>query len=122
MEQSVRFARLAKAAGVDHIDVSTGGLTADARVPVAPGYQAPFAATIRAEADLPANTVGIVDTSARAAALVEDGTVDAVMLGRPFLRDPNTVIKWATELGLEPAEWSPPQYATAGWRRYYGPA
>ncbi|MDR0627533.1 MAG: NADH:flavin oxidoreductase/NADH oxidase, partial [Bifidobacteriaceae bacterium] len=116
LEQSVQFARLAKAAGLDHIDVSTGGLIADATVPVAPAYQAPFAAAIRAETHLPVNTVGIVDTSARAAALVEDGTVDAVMLGRPFLRDPNTALKWATELGLEPAEWSPPQYATAGWR------
>ncbi|MDR2373999.1 MAG: NADH:flavin oxidoreductase/NADH oxidase [Bifidobacteriaceae bacterium] len=122
LEQSVEFAGLAKAAGVDLIDVSTGGLTPDAPVPVAPGYQAPFAGAIRQRAGVAVSTVGVIETAEQAEGLVADGVADAVMLGRPFLRDPHTPIKWAAELGLDTAEWCPPQYSMGGWRRYYGPA
>jgi 2,4-dienoyl-CoA reductase-like NADH-dependent reductase (Old Yellow Enzyme family) len=121
LEQSVELARQAKALGLDHIDVSTGGLVPDAKIPVGPGYQAPFAEAIRGRTGLSANTVAVIETPVQAEALIADGAADAVMLGRPFLRDPHTAVKWATELGLEPAAWSPPQYATAGWTRYYAP-
>jgi 2,4-dienoyl-CoA reductase-like NADH-dependent reductase (Old Yellow Enzyme family) len=121
LDQCVELAGWAKDAGLDHIDVSTGGLVADAKVPVEPGYQAPFAAAIRRRTGLSANTVGVIETAAQAEELIETGAADAVMLGRPFLRDPHTPVKWATELGLEPADWCPPQYSTAGWRRYHAP-
>ncbi|MDR1634369.1 MAG: NADH:flavin oxidoreductase/NADH oxidase [Bifidobacteriaceae bacterium] len=122
LDQSVEFVSWAKEAGLDHIDVSTGGLVADAKIPVAPGYQAPFAAAIRQRVGLSANTVAVIETAAQAESLIEDGAADAVMLGRPFLRDPNTAVKWATQLGLEPTDWCPPQYSTAGWRRYHAPS
>ncbi|MDR3107873.1 MAG: NADH:flavin oxidoreductase/NADH oxidase [Bifidobacteriaceae bacterium] len=121
LDQSVEFARAARAAGLDHIDVSTGGLVPDAKVAVGPGYQAPFGAAIRQRAEISTNTVGVIETAAQAESLVAEGTVDAVMLGRPFLRDPHTAVKWATQLGLEPTDWAPPQYATAGWRRHHAP-
>ncbi|MDR1187596.1 MAG: NADH:flavin oxidoreductase/NADH oxidase [Bifidobacteriaceae bacterium] len=122
LEQSVQLVSWAKDTGLDHIDVSTGALVADAKVPVAPGYQAPFAGEIRRRTGLSTSTVGVIETPEQAEGLIEEGTVDAVMLGRPFLRDPHTPVKWATQLGLEPTDWCPPQYATAGWRRYYPPS
>ncbi|MDR0594843.1 MAG: NADH:flavin oxidoreductase/NADH oxidase [Bifidobacteriaceae bacterium] len=140
LDQSVELVRAAKDLGLDHIDVSTGGLAPDAQVPVKPGYQAPFGAAIRRRAALSTNTVGVIETPEQAEALIADGPadgaanaagaagaagaaddVDAVMLGRPFLRDPHIAVAWATRLGLEPADWCPPQYARAGWQRYYAP-
>jgi 2,4-dienoyl-CoA reductase-like NADH-dependent reductase (Old Yellow Enzyme family) len=118
-EQTTRLAAWARDAGLDHLDVSTGGLTPDAKIPVRPAYQAPFAQEIGAATGLPVDSVGVIDTADLAEQLVTEGGLDAVMLGRPLLRDPHTPIKWATELGEEPADWSPPQYATAGWARYY---
>jgi 2,4-dienoyl-CoA reductase-like NADH-dependent reductase (Old Yellow Enzyme family) len=119
LDQSVQFAQWARDCGLDHIDVSTGGLVPDAKVPVKACYQAPFAGAIRSRTGLSTNTVGVIETADQAEALIADGTADAVMLGRPFLRDPNTPTKWATELGLNPDDWCPPQYARAGWQRYY---
>ena len=46
--------------GVDLVDVSTGGSAPDARIPVGPGYQVPFAARIRREAGIPTAAVGLI--------------------------------------------------------------
>src|SRR6185312_15429901 len=45
--QSVELARQMKPLGVDLIDVSSGGLLPHVKIPLAPGYQVPFAAQIR---------------------------------------------------------------------------
>ncbi|MGD0485274.1 MAG: NADH:flavin oxidoreductase/NADH oxidase, partial [Gemmatimonadales bacterium] len=50
LAQSIAFARGLKEAGVDLVDCSSGGAVPDAKVPVAPGYQVPFAAAVRREA------------------------------------------------------------------------
>ena len=47
LADSVVFAREAKARGADIIDCSSGGNVAVATIPVAPGFQTPFAAQIR---------------------------------------------------------------------------
>ena len=47
LEQSVVLARELREAGVDLVDCSSGGTVPDAKVPLAPGYQVPFAAAIR---------------------------------------------------------------------------
>src|SRR5215213_1615625 len=52
VEQSVELAKRLKAAGVDLIDVSSGGTLPTARIPLAKGYQVPFARRIRDEADI----------------------------------------------------------------------
>ena len=46
-DQSVVLARHLKELGVDLIDVSSGALVPKARIPVAKGYQVPFARKIR---------------------------------------------------------------------------
>src|SRR5579884_1139820 len=48
LEQSIALARELKQEGVDLIDCSSGGLVSGVRIPLSPGYQAPFAAAIRA--------------------------------------------------------------------------
>jgi NADH:flavin oxidoreductase / NADH oxidase family len=51
IEQSVELAKQLKGVGVDLIDVSSGGTVPHARIPVAKGYQVPFARRIREEVD-----------------------------------------------------------------------
>jgi 2,4-dienoyl-CoA reductase-like NADH-dependent reductase (Old Yellow Enzyme family) len=53
LDQSIELARALKSVGVDLIDASSGGIVPGAIVPVAPGYQVPFAAAIREKADIP---------------------------------------------------------------------
>ncbi len=110
-EQSVALARQVKPLGVDLIDVSTGGLLAHAKVPVAPGYQVPFAARVRAQADIATGAVGLITTPAQAAAIVDDGQADVVLLARESLRDPYFPYRAAQALGV--ALDAPVQYQRA---------
>ncbi len=65
LEQSVALARELREAGVDLVDCSSGGAVPDAKVPLAPGYQVPFAAAIRARGGNP-DRRGRADHRARA--------------------------------------------------------
>lgn len=111
LPQTVALARALKDCGVDLIDCSTGGLVADAKIPVGPAYQAPFAAAVRAEAQMPVASVGLITEAAQAEGLLNEGKADAVLLGRSLLRDPYWPMRAAKELGGDLA-W-PPQYSRA---------
>lgn len=109
--QTVELCRLLKDDGVDLVDVSTGGLVADAKIPAGPGFQVPFATRIRAEAGLPVAAVGLITEAAQAEAIVADGEADLVLVGREILRNPYWPLQAAAALGVE-AAW-PKQYLRA---------
>ncbi len=113
-DESVELARQFKARGVDLVDVSTGGMVPDAKIPVAPGFQVEFAARIRREAGIPTSAVGLITDPAQANAIVEKGEADLVFLGREILRDPYWPIHAGAALG-EPTPW-PVQYLRAAHR------
>ncbi|MDD5562806.1 MAG: NADH:flavin oxidoreductase/NADH oxidase [Thermoanaerobaculaceae bacterium] len=110
-DEAVQFARRLKEAGVDLVDCSSGGLVANARVPVGPGYQTPFAARIRREAGVASGAVGMITEPAQAEQIVATGEADAVLLARALLRDPYWPLRAAHALGAEGA-W-PDQYLRA---------
>jgi 2,4-dienoyl-CoA reductase-like NADH-dependent reductase (Old Yellow Enzyme family) len=85
---SVELARRLRALGVDLIDCSSGGLAPQQRIPLAPGYQVPFAARIRREAEILTAAVGLITTPLQADEIVRSGQADLVLLAREFLRDP----------------------------------
>ena len=99
VEESVRLAREVKPLGVDLIDVSSGGLVPHVKIPVAPGYQVPFAARIRREADIAVGAVGLITDATQAAAIVDNGEADLVLIARESLRDPYFPRRAAQELG-----------------------
>jgi 2,4-dienoyl-CoA reductase-like NADH-dependent reductase (Old Yellow Enzyme family) len=107
LEQSVALARALREAGVDLVDCSSAGTVADAKVPVAPGYQVPFAAAIRERAGIATGAVGMITGAAQAEAIVAGGQADLVLLAREMLRDPYWPLHAAHALG-EPGPWPEP--------------
>ncbi|MCA1818035.1 MAG: NADH:flavin oxidoreductase/NADH oxidase [Acidobacteria bacterium] len=103
--QSVEFARRLKEVGVDLVDCSSGGLVPGAKIPVAPGYQVPFAAAIREQAGIATGAVGLITEARQAQEIIANGEADAVFLARAFLRDPYWALHAAKSLGAE-APWA----------------
>ena len=111
IEQTVELARRLKARGADLIDCSSGGGVADAKIPLGPGYQVPFAERVRREAGIPTGAVGLITDAAQAHAIVASGKADCVLMARELLRDPYFPLRAARELG-HTVPW-PPQYLRA---------
>lgn len=99
--QSVYLAKHLKAAGVDLVDVSSGGTVAQAHIPVGRGYQVPFARTIREEAKIKTGAVGLITEVAHANEIITNGDADLVFVGRELLREPYWALKAQHELGVE---------------------
>jgi 2,4-dienoyl-CoA reductase-like NADH-dependent reductase (Old Yellow Enzyme family) len=108
IEQSVQLARWLKEQGVDLIDVSSGGTSPTAKVPLAPGYQVPFARRIRADANIMTAAVGLITEPQFANEIVSGHSADLVFLARELLREPYWALKTQREFDEEPA-W-PVQY------------
>ena len=111
IDQSVQLAQQVKPLGVDLIDVSSGGLIPHVSIPLAPGYQVPFAARIRGEAGIATGAVGLITTPEQAAAIIDAGDADVVLIARESLRDPYFPRRAAQALGAEIT--APVQYQRA---------
>jgi 2,4-dienoyl-CoA reductase-like NADH-dependent reductase (Old Yellow Enzyme family) len=111
IEECIELARWLKQDGVDLIDCSSGGSVPNARIPVAPGYQVPFAARIRREAGIATGAVGLITDAWQAEAILERGDADLVLFARELLRDPYFPRRAAAELGV--AMQAPVQYGRA---------
>ncbi|MCU1286704.1 MAG: flavin oxidoreductase, Old Yellow Enzyme family [Acidobacteriales bacterium] len=111
IEQSVELAKQLKSLGADLIDCSSGGLVPNAKIPVGPGYQVPFAEQIRKSANIPTGAVGMITSSLQADQTIRTRQADAVFLARELLRDPYWPRRAAYELH-QPEHW-PPQYERA---------
>ncbi len=90
---TIEHVRVAMAAGADWFDISSGGLDPRQSIPLEPGYQVPFARDVRRATGARLNAVGLIDEPELAEQVLADGDADAVMLGRPWLRNPH----WALE-------------------------
>ncbi len=111
LEQSIEFSKMLKAAGVDLVDCSSGGLVPGVKIPVGPGYQVPFAAAVRERAGVATGAVGMITEAHQAEQIIAGGDADAVLLARAMLRDPYWTLRAAKALGVK-AEW-PAQYGRA---------
>lgn len=113
-EEAAQVGRWAMARGADLVDVSSGGIISHPAIDYRPGFQVPFAATVRADGSVPTAAVGLITSGAQAEEILVSGAADAVFAGREWLRDPHFALRAAHELGAEVA-W-PPQYLRARWR------
>jgi 2,4-dienoyl-CoA reductase-like NADH-dependent reductase (Old Yellow Enzyme family) len=89
IEDTVAFARELKARGVDVVDTSGGGLGGGWAHPIGYGYQVPFAAQIRAEAEIATMAVGLIVDARQAETVVSTGAADLVAIAREAQDDPN---------------------------------
>ena len=108
LEDTLAFARRLKELGVDLLDCSSGGVIPRVRIPLAPGFQVPFADAVRKRVGLRTGAVGLITTPEQAETLLQAGSADLVLLGRVLLRDPYFPLKAAKALGVAPEV--PPQY------------
>ena len=102
LKQSVEFAKCLTEIGIDLIDTSTGGLVPRVKIPVAPGYQLPFAETIRREANIMTGGIGLITTADQAEQVLANEQADVVVIAREFLRDPYFPLHAAKILGDDP--------------------
>jgi 2,4-dienoyl-CoA reductase-like NADH-dependent reductase (Old Yellow Enzyme family) len=101
LDDSVALAKSLKSSGVDLIDVSSGGTSSGAPVPVGPGYQVPLAQRIKQEARILTCAVGLITQADQAEEVIASDSADAVMMGREFLRNPRWPLLAAAKLGAE---------------------
>jgi 2,4-dienoyl-CoA reductase-like NADH-dependent reductase (Old Yellow Enzyme family) len=111
LPQSIELARQLHALGVDLVDVSSGALVPHVKIPVAPGYQVPFAHAIRHEAGIRTGAVGMLTDPPQADAILVDGSADLVLIGRQLLREPYWAFRAYRELGGDPPWPTPYGYA-----------
>jgi 2,4-dienoyl-CoA reductase-like NADH-dependent reductase (Old Yellow Enzyme family) len=117
---AVACAKMLKEAGCDYIDVSSGGVSAEARNPATAGYNADIAASVRRDAAVATRTVGMIVTPQQAEAIVAGGKADMVALGRAALDDPHWAWHAAHALGVEVRR--PAQYLRTGEKLWPGAA
>lgn len=113
VEDTATVSQWAQQAGADLADISSGGLTADAKVVVGPNYQVPFAKQVR-DAGIPVSAVGLITDAVQAEQIVASGQADAVMAGREFLRDPHFALRAAHQLNVDIDYWPTP-YVRGKW-------
>jgi 2,4-dienoyl-CoA reductase (NADPH2) len=111
LEQSIELARALKPLGVDLMDCSSGAMVPYAKIPIAPGFQVPFACAIREQAQIATGAVGKITDPKQANEIITSGKADLTLLAREMLREPYWAIKAAEALG-ETAPW-PLQYGYA---------
>jgi 2,4-dienoyl-CoA reductase-like NADH-dependent reductase (Old Yellow Enzyme family) len=107
LEDSQLLAARLRDLGVDLVDCSSGGMTMPRKemlVPRGPGFQVPFAARIRAEADVATLAVGGITDAEQADAIIAEGKADLVALGRQMLANPNWALNAADTL-LDDDRW-----------------
>ncbi len=102
-DEAVIFAKELKKLGCDFIDVTSGGLDSRQQIPLAPGYQVPFGARIRKEAQIVTMSVGLIDKPQQAEEIVASGQADMVVIARGALYDPRWAWHAAQELGADTA-------------------
>jgi len=74
--------------GVHLIDVSSGG-NVHAAIPVGPGYQVPFATTVRNRSGVPTGAVGHITDPLQAEHILVTSQADVVLVGREMMRNPH---------------------------------
>ncbi|WP_031526671.1 NADPH dehydrogenase NamA [Dyadobacter crusticola] len=110
-EESAKLAQILTDKGISLIDVSSGGLASNAKIPVGPSYQVPFSAKIKRETNALTGAVGLITEAQQAEDILKNNEADLIVMARELLRDPYFALHAAHELG-EDIVW-PVQYDRA---------
>ncbi len=121
LDDSLVLARRLAALGVDVVDCSSAGIYDSAtgaarnmpRAPRVPGFQVPYAESLRRDAGIKTMAVGMILDAEQAEQVLAQGRADLIAVGREVLYNPNWPLHAAQQLGVDGdfAMW-PEQY---GW-------
>lgn len=115
IEDTVALAQALKMRGIDLIDCSSGGMSGPATLSsakITPGYQVPYAAQVRQEAQLPTMAVGAILEPQQAEDILASGDADLIAIGRQFMAEPHWLYRAALALNHpNPAAVLPKYYA-----------
>jgi len=117
-DDAVKWVSAMKESGLDFVDVSSGGVSADVRTPTTPGYNVPIAEQIKRETGIATSVVGMIVAARQAEEIIASGKADMVALGRAMLDDPHWAWMAAHELGADVAR--PNQYLRAAPKLWPG--
>lgn len=97
LQDTVRLVELLGEAGVDLIDCTSGGICRPQTYRPSPGYQVPYASTIRHKTGVATAAVGLITTLAQAHDIIDREDADLVLMGRTLLTDPT--LPWRSNRG-----------------------
>ena len=107
-DEAVAYTRELRKLGCDYVTVSGGGTVLDAKIPVGPGYQVPFAEKVKKETGMTTGAIGLISDPRQAEDIIASGKADFVALARAMLFNPRWPLHAAAALGAEIKY--PPQY------------
>jgi NADPH2 dehydrogenase len=124
IEDSVTWVKAMKDEGLEFVCVSSGGVNAEARLPLDAGFNVPLAERIKRETGVTTRAVGLITDPHHAESIVADGKADQVALARGILDDPHWGWHAAKALGADvkrplqyartaPKIWAPAAKASA---------
>lgn len=99
VDQTEQLCQQLQSLGCDFFHISSGGLSADQKIPLSPGYQVPFAARLKESLTAPVIAVGLITEPSHAEKIIEQGQADIVALARQMLVEPHWPWRAAQELG-----------------------
>lgn len=108
VDETVKLAAILKQRGVDLVDTSSGGMVPNAKIPLAPGYQVPFAERVKREAGILTGAVGLITDAQQAEDILQREQADIILIARESLRNPYFPLNAAKQLG-DDVDW-PIQY------------
>jgi 2,4-dienoyl-CoA reductase-like NADH-dependent reductase (Old Yellow Enzyme family) len=111
LEDTLVLVRELQRLGCDWIDCSSGGSSKQQVVPLAPGYQVPFAERVRKDTGAATIAVGLITDPKHAEDIVSQGRADMVALARGLLWDPRW--GWHAAQVLGASVDTPSQYRRA---------
>ena len=101
IEQTVVFAQALEERGCAAIHVSSGGLTADQKIPVGPSYQVPLAREVKRAISIPVIAVGLITEFEQAEAIISTGDADMIAIARAILYNPRWPWHAAAHFGAQ---------------------
>jgi 2,4-dienoyl-CoA reductase-like NADH-dependent reductase (Old Yellow Enzyme family) len=117
VEDTVALARAlrGRGRGIDLVDCSSGGMSGPATLStnkIRPGYQVPFSAAIRRDAEMPTMAVGAILEPRQAEDILRAGDAELIAIGRQAMAEPHWPYRAALELGMvNPHSVLPKYYA-----------
>ena len=101
LEETIAFVEALQARGCAAINVSSGGSSPSAQIPIGPGYQLPLARAVREATTLPVIAVGLITEFEQAESILRSGDADLIALARAILYDPRWPWHAAAHFGTQ---------------------